>query len=74
MCSKPPLSFQSHSWWRVLPLKALELISWYQYLFKFVSELLLTFTSNTIVEGYENPQRNLSERLLCFGVTVIYIL
>lgn len=43
------LSLQSHSRWRVLALKTLELISWYQYPFKFVSGLLLTFTSNVIV-------------------------
>lgn len=51
--------FQSHSRWRVFSLKTLELISWYQYLFKFVSGLLLTFTSNTIVEGLWKPTEKL---------------
>ena len=44
-----PLSFHSHARWRVLSQKTLELISWYQYLFKFVSGRLLTFTSNVMV-------------------------
>lgn len=49
MWIQAPLSSLSHARWRALSLKALELISWYQYLFKFVSGLLLTFTSNTRV-------------------------
>lgn len=63
-----------HDGGHFLKKKSLELISWYPCLFRLGSGLLLTFTSNTIVKGSENPQRDLSEGLLCLWGAIIYVL
>lgn len=74
MWGQVPLIPQSLMMEGTLSKKTLELISWCPCLFKLGSGLLLTFTSNTIVKGSENPQRDLSEGLLCLPGAIIYVL